>query len=98
MPKRQVELIYPTKLVKEPVIYLAIGTSLIMLFVILGYYGIGVRQYGYRYAVDFYPFLFLMLADTCKERLTLPMQAIIIGSFLLNSYLILDSPFPVPVL
>lgn len=84
--------------VKEPAIYLSIGTSLVMLFVILGYYGIGVRQYGYRYALDFYPFLFLMLAYACKDRLTLPMQAIIIVSFLLNSYLILDSPFPVPVL
>ena len=84
--------------VKESVIYLALGTSLIMLFVLLGYYGIGVRQYGYRYALDFYPFLFLMLAYVCRERLTLPMQAIIIVSFLINSYLILDSPFPVPVL
>ena len=84
--------------VKEPIIYLALGTSLIMLFTILGYYGIGVRQYGYRYALDFYPFLFFILAYVCRERLTLPMQAIIIVSFLLNSYLILDSPFPVPVL
>jgi hypothetical protein len=84
--------------VKKPVIYLGMGTSLIMMFVILGYYGIGVRQYGYRYALDFYPFLFLMLAYVCRERLTLPMRAIIIVSFLLNSYLILDSPFPVPVL
>jgi hypothetical protein len=83
---------------KEPVIYLGMGTSLIMMFVILGYYGIGVRQYGYRYALDFYPFLFLMLAYVCRQRLTLPMRAIIIVSFLLNSYLILDSPFPVPVL
>src|SRR5437879_13333529 len=70
--------------VKEPLIYLAIGTSLIMLFAILGYYGIGVRQYGYRYALDFYPFLFLMLAYVCMERLQLPMQPTLLVSFMLT--------------
>jgi hypothetical protein len=59
-----------------------------MLFVVLGYYGIGVRQYGYRYALDFYPFLFLMLAYAARQRLTLPMKVIIVFSFVLNSYLI----------
>jgi hypothetical protein len=74
--------------VRQKVIYLAIATSLILLFLILGYCGIGVRQYGYRYALDFYPFLFLMLAYVCRERLTLPMQAVIIVSFLFNTYLL----------
>ena len=73
---------------KEMVVYLSLATSLIMLSVLLGYYGIGVRQYGYRYALDFYPFLFLMLAYASRAGLTLPMQVIIVLSFILNSYLI----------
>jgi hypothetical protein len=84
--------------VKEQLVWLSVVTSLVMLFVILGYYGIGVRQYGYRYALDFYPFLFLMLAYVCREGLSLPMRAVIVISFLFNSYLILDSWFPRPVI
>jgi hypothetical protein len=38
-------------------------TSLVMLMPLLTYYGIGQRQVGYRYALDFYPFIFLMLTE-----------------------------------
>jgi hypothetical protein len=63
-------------------------TSLTMLFALLGYYGIGVRQYGYRYALDLYPFLFILLAKRCKTKFTIAMQVVIVLSFLFNWYLI----------
>lgn len=38
-------------------------TTLIMLIPLLTYYGIGQVQVGFRYALDFYPFIFLMLTE-----------------------------------
>lgn len=73
---------------RDRTVYLSFATAAVMLFVVLGYYGIGVRQFGYRYALDAYPFLFVMLAAAFKERLTLPARAMITVSFLLNSYFI----------
>lgn len=43
---------------------LAIGATLIPL---LTYYGIGRNQIGFRYALDFYPFTFLLLANASKK-------------------------------
>jgi hypothetical protein len=73
---------------KKREVWLSILTSALMLFVLLGYYGIGVRQYGYRYALDFYPFLFIMLAYAQQERLSWLFRIIVILSFLFNWYLI----------
>ncbi len=63
-------------------------TSLTILFLILGYYGIGAWQYGYRYAVDLYPFLFIILVYALKKRITLMFLLVVILSFIINSYLI----------
>lgn len=54
------------------------------------YYGIGFRQFGNRYALDFFPLLFfLFLLEYYKKRKTLStgMKAVIVLSALVNLYL-----------
>jgi hypothetical protein len=53
-----------------------------------GYYGIGARQYGYRYALDVYPFLFLILAKGTGISSSILLKIVITGSFLINLFLI----------
>jgi len=61
----------------------------VMLFMILGYYGIGVIQYGYRYAIDFYPLLFYMLAmGLAGSKSNALLKSVIVFSFLFNAYLV----------
>jgi len=48
------------------------------------YYGIGYAQYGYRYALDFYPFLLLILLRFLKGKLELSHKALIAYSVLFN--------------
>jgi hypothetical protein len=73
---------------ENAVVRLSALTSLLFFFVLMGYYGIGVDQYGYRYALDFYPFLFLMLAYASKTTFSLSMKIMTIVSFLFNWFLI----------
>jgi hypothetical protein len=75
----------------ETVVPLSVSTSLLMLFVVLGYYGIGFYQYGYRYAFDFYPFLFVALAYAAQPGVSLPMKVITVSSFLFNYYVLIAS-------
>jgi hypothetical protein len=72
----------------DQMVRLCLVTVGVMLFVLLGYYGIGVRQFGYRYALDFYPFLFVLLAKSCELRFTPAMQILIAVSAALNWHLI----------
>jgi hypothetical protein len=76
---------------KETIVRLSALTSLLMCIVFLGYYGIGHYQYGYRYALDFYPFLFVALAYATKNEFSLPMKVITLCSFLFNYYLMTAS-------
>lgn len=58
------------------------------------YYGIGWRQFGYRYALDFLPFLFFLLIKNYKERfkeLSLGFKTVIIISSLTNLYLLITA-------
>jgi hypothetical protein len=58
---------------------------------VLSYYGIGLYQFGYRYALDFMPELFLLFMIMYRKshsRLTFGMRALIIGSAALNFYLL----------
>lgn len=71
----------------KDVLFAALTTCLLA-FVIFGYYGIGWRQYGYRYAVDFYPFLFLILAFAVRQGRSLLFKIIIIFSYFFNLYLV----------
>lgn len=55
------------------------------------FYGIGFWQFGYRYALDFFPFLFMLFALTVQsheKRLPGSLQVIIIGSIIFNFYLL----------
>ncbi|MBI3486478.1 hypothetical protein HY025_06120 [Candidatus Daviesbacteria bacterium] len=74
---------------RENIVKAATITSLIMLALILGYYGIGVREYGYRYAVDFYPFLFILLVFSLKNGVSAFFKILSVCSFMFNFYLIL---------
>lgn len=52
---------------KKEIIKIAGLTCILMLIPIITYYGIGQKQVGYRYALDFFPFIFLLLADAIKK-------------------------------
>jgi 4-amino-4-deoxy-L-arabinose transferase-like glycosyltransferase len=73
---------------KELAVRLSALTCCLMLFVLLGYYGIGVGQYGYRYALDFYPYLFLLIAYASRPQFSLSMKIVTLASFIFNWYLI----------
>ena len=51
-----------------PVVILAAASVLVAIPLFL-YYGGGVQQYGYRYALDFMPFLLALVAVACGRRL-----------------------------
>lgn len=56
------------------------------------YYGIGYRQFGYRYGLDFFPFLFLLFLINYKAKynqLSGNIKRLVIISALLNMYLFL---------
>ena len=65
-----------------------LGAVPILLF-LLGTFGLGAYQFGYRFALDFQPFLFLILCSVFKNRkVSLFALALVLGSAILNSYLI----------
>lgn len=51
---------------------------------ILAYYGIGVVQFGYRYALDFMPFLGILVAKGLSTRLTRLSRGLIASSVAIN--------------
>ncbi len=51
---------------------------------ILTYYGIGYVQFGYRYALDFMPFLMLLVGIGLREPLSTRARALIGASVLIN--------------
>jgi len=58
---------------------------------VLSYYGLGMDQFGYRYALDFMPALFLLFMIMYKrshDHITLGMRSLIIASGVLNFYLL----------
>ncbi len=69
---------------KELLVKVAAVTILCMLLFLLGYFGIGARQYGYRYALDFYPFLFIILCFAFQKGMSWKVKTVIIASFLFN--------------
>lgn len=71
---------------KKEVLFAAI-TAIILAIAIFGYYGIGYMQYGYRYALDFYPFLYLVLLYAVKDRVSLLLKVIILFAFFFNMYM-----------
>ncbi len=61
--------------------WLAIACTLIP---ILTYYGIGFVQFGYRYALDFMPFVILLAARGMPATTTRAMKVLIAGSVVIN--------------
>jgi len=62
-------LIYLFLISYKPVINkILLSVSIVTYIPILMYYGIGFSQYGYRYALDFFPFLFLLLMIGYKDK------------------------------
>lgn len=81
--------LFLTKL-KEKYILTSWITVSIMIIPIITYFGIGLWQFGYRYAVDFYPFLFIILATIFKNRLPTRAKILIILGLIFNYYLMLS--------
>lgn len=73
--------------IKQRDILLALLTCLFILLFLLGYFGIGTKQYGYRYALDFSPFLFLVLCHVFTSGMSKTAKFIIIASFAFNYFL-----------
>ncbi|KKS64222.1 hypothetical protein A3A14_00410 [Candidatus Daviesbacteria bacterium RIFCSPLOWO2_01_FULL_43_38] len=70
------------------ILVLLIG-AIIGIIPALTYAGVGVWQYGYRYALDIYPFLFIILASVfVKDKVTTLAKTVIIYSLLFNLYML----------
>ena len=52
---------------KKEIIAVSSVTILVLLIPIITYYGIGHRQVSFRYALDFFPFIYLLLLDSVKK-------------------------------
>lgn len=61
--------------------WLAIGLVLIPLVM---YYGVGWMQFGYRYALDFYPFLFVLVALGMSSHFDWKARVLILLSIVIN--------------
>lgn len=59
-------LLFKVNLKKELVAASSL-VSLALLIPIITYYGIGQSQVGFRYALDFYPFIYLLVIDATKK-------------------------------
>ncbi|MDP9179349.1 MAG: hypothetical protein M3O61_16870 [Gemmatimonadota bacterium] len=58
--------------------------TLTLLVPILAYYGIGYLQFGYRYALDFMPFLIVLVARGLPDPMTNRARALVTASVLIN--------------
>jgi hypothetical protein len=65
-------------------------TVIVVAVPVLLYYGIGFRQFGYRYSLDFLPFLYYLLIRNYRQQrgdLSLGFKTIVVLSSLFNLYL-----------
>ena len=63
-------------------------TCAVIIFAISGSFTPGGWQYGYRYAIDFYPMLFLLLLHVFKKNVSYKFLTLTIFGFLMNLYFI----------
>ena len=63
-------------------------TILIMIFALCGSFTNGSWQYGYRYAIDYYPFVSIILIYSFKNNVSYKFMVIAIAAFLINFYFI----------
>lgn len=69
---------------------LMLATALVVASPIFLYYGVGYVQFGYRYGLDFLPWLFWLVLRQYRarhSRLSYPMKVLIVVSAALNLYL-----------
>ncbi len=69
---------------KEPLIQACWLGTVCALLPIITYYGIGYIQFGYRYALDFLPFLLLIAARNFSNPLSNRVRALILVSVVIN--------------
>ncbi len=62
----------------------AFFTSIALMMPSLLYFGIGFSQFGYRYTLDFLPFLFLILASALKPSLSILAKVLIVIGVIFN--------------
>lgn len=78
---------YDERVAKELLLSIAVVASLVFT-----YYGIGYIQFGYRYSLDFLPFLFFLLIRNYRKQnveLSPCFKKIVLGTSLTNLYLVL---------
>lgn len=78
--------------IESKMIWLTVG---IVALVVFSYYGIGYMQFGYRYSLDFLPWLFFLLIKNwgSKKKLSPWFKGLIIISAATNLYLFLTTYF-----
>ena len=59
-----------------------------MVVPIVTYYGTGASQFGYRYALDFFPLLYLVLCRAFAPSMPVPVRWLTMASVLFNAYLL----------
>lgn len=69
---------------KNKYTFSALTTTIILALPIVTYYSVGFAQFGYRYALDFLPFLFLLLLPSLQTKLSKLAIALIIIGVLFN--------------
>lgn len=72
-----------TKL-KERYVLSSLITAGVLLIIPLTFYGMGIWQYGYRYALDIYPFLILILCSIFKKEIPLFAKCLIVYGIVFN--------------
>lgn len=69
---------------KERYVLSSLITTGILLIVPLTFYGMGIWQYGYRYALDIYPFLLLILGSIFKKEMPFLAKCLIVCGIIFN--------------
>lgn len=73
---------------KELIVKFAAINCLVSIFAISGSFTTGGWHYGYRYAIDFYPMLFIILLHSFKKDVSYKFLVVAIAGFLINLYFI----------
>jgi hypothetical protein len=76
---------------KDKLSKILIATSILIAIPLFLYYGVGYRQFGYRYSLDFLPLLFVLFIKNLRKkhkRIPLAMKYVIVVSSIVNLYLI----------
>lgn len=84
---------YLFKMKREKYTMAAAVTILFLAMPSLLYFGVGFSQFGYRYSLDFLPFLLLILLPTFKNNLPKLAKVLIISGIFFDFFLIFNTYF-----